>query len=373
MIRKYMRGIVILLLGLVILTLFMFLQNVIVENNDSEPTKIVKIMKKDLYNGHGLPLEQDLSTEIIYQENGIVVYTDRLFRLFEYKEDNISRTAKMMDELQKRLPKSITLSVMPIPLRSTIVETYGDQQQKYSDYLNRLGNELTDDVNLIDVAPTLNAQREQYIYFRTEDSWTARGAYYAAVEAAKKIGVEPIPLEGYEEHMYKQFIGSLRQKSQLLLKQGTDEYDKIISIPDDLTYYYLLPNGNNRTEIWKSVAGKSVSSKSPTITKSGLGTATFVGGTSFEWAVVEGDKKSEEKKDASLLLISDNNGQILAPYFANYYKSVVVVNINKYNNLANNLDSLIEKYQITDIVLAQRANNMGNSSVSRAINSLIAE
>lgn len=373
MIRKYMRGVGILLLGLATLTLFMFLQNLIVENNNSEPTKTVKPMEKDLYNGYGLPLEQDLSTEIIYQENGIVVYTDRLFRLFEYKEDNISRTARMMGELRKRLPKSITLSVMPIPLRGTIVETYGDQQQKYSDYLYRLGKELTDDVNLIDVAPTLNAHREEYIYFRAEDSWTARGAYYAAVEAAKKIGIEPISLESYDEHMYKHFIGSFRQESELLLKQGTDEYDKMTSIPDDMTYYYLLPNGNNQTEIWKSVAGKSATSKSPTITKSGIGTDTFVGDTSFEWAVVEGDKKSDEKKDASLLLISDNNGQILAPYFANYYKSVVVVNINKYGNFANNLDSFIQKYQITDVVFAQKANNMGNSSVSRAINPLIAE
>jgi hypothetical protein len=368
-----MIGVFMLLIGLATLTLFMFLQDLTAENNDSEPTKRIKIMEKDLYNGYGLPVEQNLSTDVFYQKNGIVAYTDRIFRLFEYKEDNVKQTTRLMLELRKRLPKTITLSVMPIPPRATIVEKYGDQEQIYSDYLNMLGNELTDDVNFIDVSSTLNTHRGEYIFFRTEESWTALGAYYAAVEATKEIGIEPFSLESYDEHMYKKFKGSILLETRLLLKEGTDEHGKITSIPDDMTYYYLLPNGNNQTEVWESVDGNSVSSKSPTITKSGLGTSAFVGGKSFDWAVVEGDRKSDKKADDSLLLISDSNGKILAPYFANYYASVVVVNISEYKSFVIDLDSIIQKYQVTDVVFAQKAANMGISGVSRAINPLVAE
>ena len=362
-----------LLIGLATLTSFMFLQDLTAENNDSNPTKKIETMEKDLYNGYGLPMEQDLSTDIYYQKDGIVAYTDRIFRMFEYKEDNVKQTAKLMLELRKRLPKTITLSVMPIPPRGTIVEKYGDQEQLYSDYLNMLGNELAENVNFIDVSATLHAHREDYIFFRTEESWTALGAYYAAVEAVKEIGIEPISLESYDEYMYKKFKGSFLQETLLLLEEGTDEHGKMTSIPNDLLYFYLLPNGNNQTEVWKSVASKFVSSKSPTITKSGLGTSAFVGGNSFDWAVVVGDKKSDEKVNNSLLLISDSNGKILAPYFANYYESVVVVNISEYKNFVTDLDSIIQKYQVTDVVLAQKAENMGNSSVSRALNPLVAE
>lgn len=302
-----------LFIGLATLILFIFLQHITAENNDVDPTKRIKTMEKDLYNGYGLSMEQDLSTEIIYKKDGIVAYTDRIFRLFENKEDNVRRTARLMLELRKRLPKTITLSVMPIPPRSTIVEKYGNQERLYSDYLNLLGNELTEDIHFIDVSFTLKAHREEYIYFRTEESWTALGAYYAVVEAAKVLGIEPISLESYDEHMYKKFIGSLLQETRILLKEGTDEHDKMTLIPDDRLYYHLLPNGKNQTEVWKKADGKLVSIKSPTITKSGPGTAAFVGGTTFERAVVEGDRKSDAKADASLLLIGDYNGKILAP------------------------------------------------------------
>lgn len=373
MIRKFLIGVFMLLIGLATLILFIFLQELTAENNDSDPTKRVKIMEKDLYNGYGLPMEQDLSTEIIYEKDGIVAYSDRIFRLFSYKEDNVKQTARLMLELRKRLPKTITLSVMPIPPRSTIVENYGEQEQLYSNYLNMLGNELTEEVYFIDVSSTLHEHREEYIYFRTEESWTALGAYYAAVEVAKVLGIEPISLESYDEHMYKKFIGSILQNTMLLLKEGTDEHDKVTSIPNDMLYYYLLPNGNNQTEVWKNVDGQFISSKSPTITKSRPGTSAFVGGNQFDWAVVEGDKKSDEKADDSLLLISDYNGKILAPYFANYYERVVVVNISEYKDFVTNLDSIIQKYQVTDVVFAQKAENMGISSVSRAINPLVAE
>jgi len=108
-------------------------------------------------------------------------------------------------------------------LAPTSVDIYREQRpwlaQSYSQLsiLNSVQKQLSTKVSFIDVYETLRQNNNQQLYFRTDHHWTARGAYYAYVEAAKALKLQAYNLDDFNiETVSDNFKGTFYSKANSL-------------------------------------------------------------------------------------------------------------------------------------------------------------
>lgn len=355
---------------ILILPLLFFLEYLAEGGGETDPAEKVQIMEKDRYNGYGLEENQQLSDTILYETEEVVCYSDRLITRFRYEPENFDYVAAAVKGVKRECPSIEEVYVLPIPPRVTVEDGYTEDRETYSEYLAQLSEKLADTAALVDVISELEAHGEEYLFFRTEESWTARGAYYGTSVLCEALGIEPFSLADYEEYMYNSFYGKLYQSSIRRYSEESSIGGQLRAIPDDQLYYYLLPEGANREELFKLEDGKIEKITRPSITPSRTGPTAFIG-ADYLWAVVQGDGLLKDTAEESLLLVCDGKGKILAPFLANYYKNVYVVNIKGYDGLSEALAAIVEKYNIKDFVLAQASADIGDRGNSMAMNGFI--
>ena len=70
----------------------------------------------------------------------------------------------------------------------------GSHSQK--DMISSAYSQMTDDIIKVDIYSKLAERTDQYIYFRTDHHWTARGAYFAYVAFCEAKGIDPVASQG---------------------------------------------------------------------------------------------------------------------------------------------------------------------------------
>lgn len=331
-------------------------------NQEGDPTTRVQVMIKDIrYNQYGLENNQQLSTEPIEERNGVIRYSDRYLMRFQGEDKNIRYAEEIVSAMRRQCPEIRDFYMLPIPPRIVTEAGYEEERQKYLAYMEKFEDTFAKTAQVVDVLPALEAEAEQYVFFRTENAWTARGAYYGSRELCKALHIEPFVLEAYAEHMYSSFNGGL---FQIFGQTGLEED----APPGDAVYYYILPDAKNR-ETFVTEGGRQY--QRPVFTSSASGMDTFVG--TGQYAVIDGDEKNEETKDSSIMLICDPNGRLLAPFLANYYETVFVVDIYRYVDFSKNFSTIMSTYGIEDIVWAQTSQDMGRTRWGKALNRFVRE
>lgn len=330
-------------------------------SQNEDPTSRVQVMLKDKLNGYGMENNQQLSTEPISERAGVIQYSDRWLVRFTGNESNTLRAQELVAAMRTQIPDIKDFYVMPIPPRIVTETGYEEERKTYLTYIEHFKESFGETAQVVDVLPALEAEEGQYLFFRTEDSWTARGAYYGSRVLCEMLGIEPLPLRAYDEHMYSWFLGSLARNEQLM-QEEMEEYN------GDAFYYYMLPAAKNRETITER---DGTQQRCPVFTSSEIGLNTVVG--LCQYAVLEGDEQNLETEDASIMLICDNSGKLLAPYLATYYETVFVVSIQEYDDFYADVSTIMDTYGIENIVWAQTSQNLGEQAYSKALNLFLTE
>ena len=110
--------------------------------------------------------------------------------------------------------------------------------------------------------------------------------------------------------------------------------------------------------------------KRQTIQFNGSGNYAVIG-SSYKHSIVEGRGKGQGK--GNLLLIADERGKMMISYLSEIFDKVYVSNIYKDADLIQNLDEILEKYDIEYIIWAQDVAETGNKSYMKALNPLLKE
>ena len=94
-------------------------------------------------------------------------------------------------------------------------------------------------------------------------------------------------------------------------------------------------------------------------------------GSGYKHSIVEGRGKGQRK--GNLLLIADTRGKMMISYLSEIFEKVYVSNIYEDADLIQNLDEVLEKYNIEYVIWAQDVAETGNRSYMRALNPLLKE
>lgn len=323
---------------------------------------------RDLYNDYGLKNNQSLSKTKILETQDQVIYTDRIFNINQISEDHISYAADIMKALQKKSGKATY--IMPIPERAVFESGYENEKDKYNDFTEKLKSSFSDPSVVLNPLSELEQHQDEYIYFRTENSWTMRGAFYGAQVVFEELGYEKENLDAYREYVFGNFKGNLLLEA--LGKYTTDETKNDIGNMEEEPFYMYINGSNpNREELtFENKEGQLQTLKRQTIQYNGSGNYAVIG-SSYKHSIVEGSGKGQRK--GNLLLIADTKGKMMISYLAEIFEKVYVSNIYEDADLIQNLDEILEEYDIEYIVWAQDVAETGNRSYMKALNPLLKE
>lgn len=352
---------------IIVLLLFVSLDYLINLNINDDPTERKKEGEQNLQENL-----LSLSEEIFYEDDKFVFYTDRIIERFNYKEENIYNISLAWKNLSREFPDNVNAFIVPIPTRIIFENGYDGDKYEYDQFYNKLAEIFMGRASVVDLRNILDFHKDEYIFNRTTDSITARGGYYASKEIGNAMGLDfYIPLTEYQEHMYRVHTGINDYLQKVGFEENTEEYELLMNIPEDLSYYYLFHDSKNVCEVFVFDENSAITSrKQPTLLKSGTGGGSMISGKKFEWAVAEGDSKSTDKGDKTLLLIGDTSGRYILPYLSNYYEKIYYINLNWNSVLGSQFQQvkkIFEDYDIDDVVYAQIAQNFGDSSYGIAM------
>ena len=359
-------------LFLVLLILIVMSAGILILQNGMEKLQSVEKQSvyvpeaRDLYNNYGLKNDQSLSKTKILETQDQVIYTDRIFNINQISEDHISYAADIMKALQKKSGKDTY--IMPIPERAVFESGY--EKEKYSDFTEKLEASFSDPSVVLNPLSELEKHQYEYIYFRTENNWTMRGAFYGTQVIFGKLGYDKENLDAYREYVFGTFDGNLLLEA--LEKNTTDEIKKDIENMEKEPFHIYMNGSNpNREELtFENKEGQLQTLKRQMIQFNSSGSNAVIG-SDYEHSVVEGRGKGQRK--GNLLLIADTRGKMMISYLSEIFEKVYVSNIYEDADLIQNLDEILEKYNIEYVIWAQDVAETGNRSYMKALNPLLKE
>lgn len=167
------------------------------------------------------------------ERNDIYILENRLVE--KIPEPDMEEVQKSIDGIKQFAKDNhIAPYVMIVPTQAEIYKNElpanapnPDQQA----FINEVYSQLEGSAVPIDVYSTLSANRESYIYYRTDHHWTTQGAFLAYIAAAKKMDIMPLTEGGYDiDHASDSFKGTFYSK---VLYEGIEPDSIDLWLPAD--------------------------------------------------------------------------------------------------------------------------------------------
>ena len=228
--------------------------------------------------------------------------------VFEFPAKNIYRAAEVLNAYRDALPENGTVVFLQVPVAS-MGNAYQNRIEKgpvwHSNVEDALQGLVKDGVIVVKAEEAMNAplSRGEYVYFRTDHHWTARGAYYAYCAAMERLGV---PTADYDDYTYSVRSGMRGNNAKNGAKSDTLE-----------VMHELLPT---RSFV---VSHLSESREIPFMDYDTNGYLAFIRGTQKPWRRFE----TGSKTGRTALLIGDSFANAFLPYLLPHYDRVMMTDL----------------------------------------------
>lgn len=277
----------------------------------------------------------------------VLITGDRAFSVYYFSKNSANLYSALIDKIQKKLPDRKVYDIL-VPTASGVMlddkaqEGIGSSNQKKAiEYVGSKIKAANKKVVFVNPFENLKKHNAEYIYFRTDHHWTQLGAYYAYEEFCKAKGIEPVKLEDKEKKVFDGFIGThySASKQSPALKKNPDQVETYSSKDVKNMRYF---DGRKMLD-WKLIMDVK-----------GWNTGTyysaFAGGDQI-YAEIDNPIIND---GSSAVFIKESYGNAFAPYLADHYDKVYIIDyryFNKYKKYNNNLTKFIEDKNVQDIII----------------------
>ncbi len=181
------------------------------------------------------------------------------------------------------------------------------------------------DEGIIAIDPTLQleSRKSEYIYFRTDLHWTARGAYCGYLSFCGKAGITPLTLDEFRpEAIYPDFLGGYYQQVKKYAKA------KIIKESPDYIEYFVPP-AECAVMIYNDASLKN-GREGPMFDTCVEGKATYYYlflGEDYPCMKITTDTNNGR----TLMMLKDSYADALTPYMVAHYQTIYIIDFRDYN------------------------------------------
>jgi len=245
----------------------------------------------------------------------------------------VSKFADVMAEKGIRVVSAPPPTAIGIMIEGKYLEQLNCAKQ--DEIINYLHTAMNDNVIKVDTYSAIVPHNSEYIYFRTDHHWTARGAYYSYRAVCEALGYTPAELSDFEEWDQGKFIGSLGGQAS---RPNAIRWDNVYAyIPQgDITCiitddYYSTYEG----ELLADMTNRDPNTKY----------LTFLSGDDPVTQVINNDLPDAP----NCIVVKDSFGNCFVPFLSQNYHNVYAIDYRKYGTM--NLQQFCEEYDIDDVIV----------------------
>jgi hypothetical protein len=271
-----------------------------------------------------------------------------------------TKWANGVNALADALPAGTRLAVMTPPNSYALYapEQYYDPDCDQEQGINDVYALLADSIYKINPYPYLQEHMDEYIYFRTDHHWTARGAYCGYTAFCDTLQLLPQPLDGMEKRVYeKDFLGSYYKE----LKNNA-KAKLIRNLPDYIEYF--VPPAQCQLTMYTN-----------TNMKSGEDIPMFdmdlpSGTTNYYRIFLGGDYPSikietDTMNGKSIMILKDSYANSFAPFLTANYQTIYIVDFRDFNSSDKpsfNVTKFVKDNNVNDVLLLLNFDFVNSSS-----------
>ena len=280
-------------------------------------------------------VEDDQPIEMPYENlKSIIIAEKRAIQMFSGSKTSAFNFRKLLMTYKSTFMDTIKIYCMAIPVGSDFYLPTQLNKKKEKEFIDTLYSYLSDDVKCVNSYVELKKHKQEYIQFNTDHHWTGLGAYYAYQAFCKSADVEPIPIERMTRKVIPGFLGTLYYRTR-----SEDLKENIDSV-----VYYKIPY-ETITSVYKSYNSKPyITSLYYENAKGGNSYGVYLGSDNPMMRVV-----SPIKNGRKIIVLKDSYGNAFVPYLSSHFEEVFILD---YRYFDGNIQDLVRKYGITDILFA---------------------
>ena len=282
------------------------------------------------------------------------------FGLYYFNQDSAVQYCSYVKTLYDNLNGETDLYVLLAPISAGVLLDESVQEAAGASDENEatewIYSQLPEGVKTVSVYNTLKANNDDYIYFRTDHHWTARGAHYAYQQFCKVKGIQPHDLSEFEAMSFDGFLGTFYAQAPVL---GAN--------PD--TVEAFIPNGTNSVSTYMKTNGVWTKYDWPIVNdvsayaKSELYAAFAAGDQPLNYA------HNEQITDgSSVCVVKHSYGNAFIPFLVDHYEHIYWIDFRYYQDLCaqlgdpnNTLSTFAAANDIDDIILLTDISATGNT------------
>lgn len=255
---------------------------------------------------------------VTYNRTKLFRIGDRAYEAVPYNENTAMKYAELIGEAAEALSGETRVYSLIIPTAYGIMmpEEAKELVPNYIDThacISSVYATMPGSVKKVAVWDKLMDHRDEFIYFRTDHHWTARGAYLGYEAFCEAKGISLIPLSEHRAVSFSGFLGSFYMGSggdEKLLPEET--VDAFYPVSDNVTL--IVTDENGKTEIRPIVADVN---DLPASAKY----MTFAGGNN-PFSVLENPTVSD---GPVLILVKESFGNPLPAFLCDHYSTIYII------------------------------------------------
>ncbi len=290
-------------------------------------------------------------------QSSIILQGDRAMEIYGVASNSLTSYGTVISDFAKRVPKANVY----VLLAPTSIEFYGPESYRTGSRSQAKGIGIAygalngSNVKSVDALSEIINHTNEYIYFRTDHHWTARGAYYAYVAFCKTAGLTPTRLEDHRSGVIEGFVGTMYTYTSAQV---------LANNPDYVEYFYPLTEATGMLYTDATMAnGRPLR----IITEE-------VSNRNKYLAFLEGDNPVEKittanKNGKKIAVIKESYGNAFAPFLIDHYEEVYVIDPRKVDM---NLKSFVFEQGITDVLFINYPFVPSNPTYRNALDKMLA-
>lgn len=265
-------------------------------------------------------------------------------------DNNLDKNVGAVVDFAKKIDAPTTVMLVPSTgyIADDVLPTFHDKYNDDED-ISKISSTLSKDkIGFVDLRERFKSEYKNgsQLYYKTDHHWTTKGAYTGYQELCKALGITPIDDSTLKKDSYPDFYGTTYSSSGFWLT------------PPDNIEIWSNPKNSDKNISVKITEGANVKTSGSMYFTDHLKEddkyPVFIDGNHALTEIT-----NTNAKNGTILLIKDSFSHSLAPFLAENYSKVVLVDLRYYKE---SVSQLVSAYNPEQVVVLYGIDNLATDT-----------
>lgn len=265
-------------------------------------------------------------------------------------DNNLDKNVGAVVDFAKKIDAPTTVMLVPSTgyIADDVLPTFHDKYNDDED-ISKISSTLSKDkIGFVDLRERFKSEYKNgsQLYYKTDHHWTTKGAYTGYQELCKALGITPIDDSTLKKDSYPDFYGTTYSSSGFWLT------------PPDNIEIWSNPKNSDKNISVKITEGANVKTSGSMYFTDHLKEddkyPVFIDGNHALTEIT-----NTNAKNGTILLIKDSFSHSLAPFLAENYSKVVLVDLRYYKE---SVSQLVSTYNPEQVVVLYGIDNLATDT-----------